>query len=310
MSNILSDIYKTYQKYVPTPLHQSFLVGGLTVPAVYLANKFMYNRLKRLAQDPRAAMLAGLTPQQAYQSLQQMQNSTFNKHVVPWLAGALAFAASAAPNVDFKSPYWGLTKWYPRSEKLKSTQITKAQDIPQGKTYNSPEELQADLDKEEDQFFGDEPGTAASRRIAEQSKTIKNAALKKYASLWGDQGYQPTFDFNTPIVQRNAVDLFANNPYIQKQDYERNLGTSIIMGAPAYGGQTTLGGIYDSAVNKFDKKLSFNGLAGSAIKGAVAGGLAGMFTDALGAVVGMPDPLRRSVANTVGFAKAMTTILA
>lgn len=66
MSNILSDIYKTYQKYVPTPLHQSFLVGGLTVPAVYLANKFMYNRLKRLAQDPRAAMLVGLTPQQAY----------------------------------------------------------------------------------------------------------------------------------------------------------------------------------------------------------------------------------------------------
>lgn len=111
-------------------------------------------------------------------------------------------------------------------------------------------------------------------------------------------------------MQRNAVDLFANNPYIKEQDYERNLGTSIIMGAPAYGGQTTLGGIYDSAVNKFDKKLSLQGLAGSAIKGAVAGGLAGMFTDALGAVVGMPDPLRRSVANTVGFAKAMTTILA
>ena len=52
------------------------------------------------------------------------------------------------------------------------------------------------------------------------------------------------------------------------------------------------------------------GLAGSAIKGTVAGGLAGMFADTLGAVIGMPDPLRRSVANTVGFAKAMCTILA
>jgi len=167
--------------------------------------------------------------------------------------------------VDFKSPYWGLTEWYPRSSKL-------------------PEK--------------------------ETTEQVKQATLKKYASLWGDQGYQPTFDFNSPVTQRTAADLFANNPYIRDAEYERNLGTSIIMGAPAYGGETTLGGIYDSAVNKFDKKLSFSGLAGSAVKGAIAGGLAGMFTDTLGAVIGMPDPLRRSVANTVGFAKAMTTILA
>ena len=258
--NILSSIYKKYQKAIPSPLHQSLLLGGLTVPAMYMANKFIYNRMKRLAQDPRAAMLAGLTPQQAQESLQEMQNSTFNKHVVPWLAGALMFTASAAPNVDFESPYWGLTKWYPRDGKP-------------------------------------------------AKNVTKTSALQKYASLWGDQGYQPSFDFSTPVLQRTAVDLFANNPYIKEQDYQRNLGTSIIMGAPAYGGQTTLGNIYDSAVNKFDKKLSLHGLAGSAIKGAVAGGLAGMFTDALGAVVGMPDPLRRSVANTVGFAKAMTTIL-
>ena len=256
--NIISNLYKKYQSAVPSPLHQSLLVGGLTVPVMYLANKFMYNRLKRLAQDPRAAMLAGLTPREAQQSLQEMENSTFNKHVVPWLAGALAFSASAAPNVNFDAPYWGLTEWYPKNK---------------------------------------------------QEGETKTAALKKYASLWGDEAYQPTFDFNTPVLQRTAVDLFANNPYIQEQNYQRNLGTSIIMGAPAYGGQTTLGNIYDSAVNKFDKKLSLSGLAGSAIKGTIAGGLAGMFTDALGAVVGMPDPLRRSIANTVGFAKAMITIL-
>ena len=185
MENIISDLYRTYQKYVPSPLHQSFLIGGLTVPAVYLTNKFLYNRMQRLAQDPRAAMLAGLTPQQAQESLKQMQNSTFNKHVVPWLTGALAFTASALQHVNTDAPSLGLTQWYPQIQ--------------------------------------------------------KTASLRKYASLWGDQGYQPTFDFNTPIVQRNAVDLFANNPYIKEQDYERNLGTSIIMGAPAYGGQTTLG---------------------------------------------------------------------
>lgn len=63
--NIISNLYKKYQSAVPSPLHQSLLVGGLTVPVMYLANKFMYNRLKRLAQDPRAAMLAGLTPREA-----------------------------------------------------------------------------------------------------------------------------------------------------------------------------------------------------------------------------------------------------
>ena len=133
--------------------------------------------------------------------------------------------------------------------------------------------------------------------------------LTKAASLWGDQGYQPSFDFNTPLTQRTTVDLFANNPYIKDKSYERNLGTSIIMGAPSYGGQITLGGVYDSAVNKFQKKLTLGGLAGSAVKGAVAGGLASLFTDTIGAVVGMPDPLRRSVANTVGFANAMCSIL-
>ena len=47
----------------------------------------------------------------------------------------------------------------------------------------------------------------------------KDAALNKYASLWGDQGYQPVFDFDTPLTQRTAADLFANNPYIKDQDY-------------------------------------------------------------------------------------------
>ena len=69
MSNILSQIYKAYQKAVPSPIAQSLILGGLTVPALYLTNKLTYNRLKRLAQDPRAAALAGLTPKEAQDSL-------------------------------------------------------------------------------------------------------------------------------------------------------------------------------------------------------------------------------------------------
>jgi hypothetical protein len=50
----------------------------------------------------------------------------------------------------------------------------------------------------------------------------------------------------------------------------------------------TLGGIYDSAVNKFDTKLQFQGLGDKIVKGVVSGALAGMFTDVVGTVIGMP----------------------
>lgn len=256
MSNILYDIYRKYQKYIPNPLTQGAVFAGLTIPAVYLTQKIIYNRLKRLAQDPRAAMLAGMTPQQAQASLQQMQQSTFTKHGLPWLAGLLAFAAGTVPNVNLSKRGLGLTEWYP-------------EDLP----------------------------------------TEDKQSMYKTASLWGDQGYQPSFDFNTPIIKRDAISLFNDNPQVQQNSYSRNLGTSILASAPSYGGQTTLGSIYDSAVNKFDKKLNFQGLGGSLVKGAVEGGLAGLFTDTIGAVMGLPDPLRRSVANSVGFGTTICSIL-
>ena len=134
------------------------------------------------------------------------------------------FGLSAAPHVDFKQPYWGLNKWYPAAEAVKKLQKEASKNKPAEVTYEDPHEKE----------WGQQ----------------KNAYLKKIA-MWGGQGYQPHFDFDTPLTQRTAADLLANNPYIKDKDYERNLGTSIIMGAPAYGGQTTLGGVYDSAVNKF-----------------------------------------------------------
>lgn len=254
MSNIVHDIYRKYQQLIPNPLAQGAIFACLTVPAVYLTQRLAYNRMKRLAQDPRAAMMAGMTPQQAIDSLQEMQQNSFAKHGLPWLAGLLAFSAGTVPNLNFDADNWGLTQWYP--------------DIK------------------------------------------KKASLYKTASLWGDQGYQPSFDFSTPVLKRDALSLFNDNPQVQKNDYSRNLGTSIIAAAPAYGGQTTLGSIYDSAVNKFDKKLNFQGLGGSIVKGAIKGGLAGLFTDTIGAVMGLPDPLRRSVANSVGFGTTICSILA
>lgn len=50
----------------------------------------------------------------------------------------------------------------------------------------------------------------------------------------------------------------------------------------------TLGSIYDSAVNKFDTKLRFEGVTDKAVKSLVQGSLAGMFTDVVGSVMGLP----------------------
>jgi hypothetical protein len=51
--------------------------------------------------------------------------------------------------------------------------------------------------------------------------------------------------------------LLKSNPILQDNNYAINLGSSILNAAPTTGFNTTLGNVYDSALNKFDKKLSF-----------------------------------------------------
>ena len=138
----------------------------------------------------------------------------------------------------------------------------------------------------------------------------KNSALMtKVASLWETQGYQTQLDLSTTVNPNTVAGMIQNNPYLQNSPYERALGTSIVTGAKRTGSQTTLGNIYDSALNKFDHKLSFEGVTNKAVKSLVQGSLAGMFTDVVGSVVGLPDPVRGQVANTVGFASALNAIL-
>lgn len=141
----------------------------------------------------------------------------------------------------------------------------------------------------------------------------KNSAYKelvKEASLWQNYGYQPQLDLTKSVDRRAAIDMINNNPYMATQDtYARHLGTSIIAAAPSVGNFTTLGNIYDSAQNKFQKKLSFQGVASKAVKGVVSGALAGMFTDVIGTAIGLPSNLSAGIANTVGIGKALHSIL-
>lgn len=126
---------------------------------------------------------------------------------------------------------------------------------------------------------------------------------------WQTPGYQPQLDFSRSINVLDTKQMMASNPYLQDSSYARNLGTSIVSAAPAFGNTTTLGNIYDSAYDKFDKKLSFQSTGSKIINGAIAGSLAGMFTDVVGTVMGVPDPLRTRMANSIGVGKALYDIL-
>lgn len=133
--------------------------------------------------------------------------------------------------------------------------------------------------------------------------------MKKKASMWQTPGYQPQLDFSKTINTLDTTKMFQSNPYLQNNDYVRNLGTSIIQATPSYNNVTTLGNVYDSAINKFDKKLEFQGIGSKVLQGALSGSMASMFTDVVGTVFGVPDPLRSRLANSVGVGKALYQIL-
>lgn len=141
----------------------------------------------------------------------------------------------------------------------------------------------------------------------------RSASMVKKASLWQAQPYQPTANFSATVNPGYISGLIQTNPVLSQSSYAQNLGMSIINAAPTTGFRTTLGDIHDSALNKFQKKLSFSGLAEGAVKGYVAGGMANMFTDVVGAMAGLPksvmDPIRGDVGIITGIGTALNSIL-
>lgn len=138
----------------------------------------------------------------------------------------------------------------------------------------------------------------------------KTANLHKEASFWQSVGYQPNFKFNQVVDTQAVYDIFKTNPVLRDDSYVRNFGTSIVAAAPKIDYQnTTLGGIYDSAMNKFQNKLTLHGIAKQGVKSVVAGSLAGLFTDTVGTVMGLPASVRAPVTKSVSLGSALYSIL-
>ena len=142
------------------------------------------------------------------------------------------------------------------------------------------------------------------------NKMVKKQSLNKGASLWEFAGYQPSCKFDQVVNSNAVLDIFRTNPILRDDSYARNLGTSIITAAPKFGYQnTTLGGIYDSAMNKFQNKLTLHGIAKQGAKSFIAGSLAGMFTDTVGTVMGLPPSSRAPITKSVALGSALYSIL-
>lgn len=270
--NAISSFISKYQKKIPNPLYQALLLSAFTVPSAFLLKKPINRALKRAVRDPRISYtLLGASPQQAQQDIQTLQRGWFGKYGAPILLGSAIPLASLAMNIVPDAPKLGLTDWNPKVDRKQ-------------KEKDKSEE------KEGLSNFGAQP-------------------LQKVA-MFQDIGYQPQLDLSKSINRQQAIAMMNNNPYLAQQpSYARHLGTSIITAAPSIGNQVYLGGIYDSAVNKFQNKLSFQGIGSKVVKGVVSGALAGMFTDVVGTAIGMPERMADGLSNTIGIGQALYSIL-
>ena len=156
--------------------------------------------------------------------------------------------------------------------------------------------------------------TPGARRFSLHAITdlFKNASFDgPYSQSMQNGSYMGQFDWNQPININAAAGLFNNDPFLKDDPYARHMGTAIInnAGIQQHTNRPTLGGIFDSAVDKIENKLSFGGLVNVGVKTAVANGLARMFTGALDTMVGLPQSMQKKLVDAGTWAGAVTAIL-
>jgi hypothetical protein len=164
---------------------------------------------------------------------------------------------------------------------------------------------------EMDQLWSDHPtpkvynGNNYGFARSEDRTQTKNGSLYEY------DGYVSNIDFSQSINTPSALSLFSNDPFLAKQDYTRNLGTSILVDAnnKTPGNYSTLGNIFDSAADKIDTKLSLGGIASTGVKAVVSNGIAKLFTTAVGTMVNLDDSTKRNLIDAGTWAGTISAIL-
>lgn len=155
------------------------------------------------------------------------------------------------------------------------------------------------------QLWSDDPDYIGAKNP--QNPFTKNSNLS-----FEYDGFIPDLNYGKIIDANKAQDLFSNDPYLNmpQHSYARQFGTAVVTNAAQTpGGNTTLGSIFDSAVQKFNSKLSVEGVTSIGVKTMVANGMSKLFTNALDAMVDLDDNTKNKIVDTGTWAGAITAIL-
>ena len=132
---------------------------------------------------------------------------------------------------------------------------------------------------------------------------------EKRASI-DNSGFIQDLDWSKQLRLKESLELFGPAA-LPSSDYARHMGTAILTNAAMTQGtrSPTLGGVFDSAVDKIETKLSLGGIVSTGVKTVVANGIAKLFTGAVDAVVGLPDNTKNNLISAGTWAGAITSIL-
>lgn len=135
--------------------------------------------------------------------------------------------------------------------------------------------------------------------------------FKKTGALVDSPNYTQDLDWNETISLPTAQGLFNEDPRVAENSYVRNLGGSIVNNAALTQGtrNPTLGGIFDSAIDKINTKLTVQGVVSTGVKAVVSNGAARLFTSALGTMCNISPEARQNLVDAGTWAGTITAIL-
>lgn len=275
-TDYISQAWNTYKDTVKSPITHAAILGG----GAYLLSRLGWNPIvetvRSIGRYPLRA-LGGMTDEEYDMAMDELKNNSSYRKWIPGIFAALAAAGAGWASFDPDKEGYGLVKW----DSPRKLPVTSGSDS----TYDKS------------RF-----GWLYPRRASGQSKTSSFS--------YSYDGPMDDVDYYKAINSRDAISLFTNDPFLQNKQYARNMGTSIIADAAIRTGNNTptLGNVFDSAVNKIENKLSFEGLASVGIKTVVANGAARLFTNAVGSMVGLPKSTQNKLIDAGTWAGAITAI--
>lgn len=144
-----------------------------------------------------------------------------------------------------------------------------------------------------------------STRYTWKQPMIKN---ESYDELTNSYTLYNGQDMTQRINADGMVQLFQD-PNLTP--YAMNMGTAIVNNAINNAGvnNPTLGNVFDSAMDKFQKKLSFGGLAEIGAKTVIANSMANLFTSALGTMTDLSPETRQNLVDLGTWAGAINAIV-